>query len=91
MTRYPGGGFALHTSGPATGRWYVQITNGEPDALLGRYLTFSAHRCSTRLARIVCNAGPFEAIPPTLAPWKVWVVKESLAPAMITVRLTFDR
>ena len=89
MTRYPGGSFALQTSAPTTARWYVRITNGEPDALLGRYLTFSAHRCPQRGTRIVCQAGPFEAIP-QIHSWTVWIVKNSRAPATITVQLTFS-
>ena len=90
VTRYPGGSFTLHTSAPSNARFYVRITNGEPQALLGRYLTFSARRCPTRGLRIMCHAGPFEAIPPTLNPWTVWVVKESLPPGTIRVRLTFS-
>ncbi len=91
VTRYPGGTFALHASAPSDARFYVLITNGEPETLLGRFLTFSAHRCPTHGRRIVCRAGPFESIPPTLKPWTVWVIKESRPPARITVRLTFRR
>jgi hypothetical protein len=91
VTRYPGGSFGLRTSGPPTARWYVRITNGEADALLGPYLTFPDRRCHRRGNRIVCTAGPFEAIPPTAKPWTVWAVKHSPARATITVRLTFTR
>jgi hypothetical protein len=90
VTRYPGGSFDLRMSAPSNARFYVLITNGEPETLLGRFLTFSAHRCPTRGRRIVCHAGPFEAIP-ELKPWTVWVVKESIPPAAITVRLAFSR
>jgi hypothetical protein len=96
VTRYPGGTFSLRTSAAVGARWFVRITNGvreangQLDALLGRSYPFSAQRCPVRGGRVVCVAGPFEAIPPPLNPWTVWVVKESASPATVTVRLAFS-
>jgi hypothetical protein len=38
---------------------------------------------------MTCHAGPFEAIPTSYNPWRVWVVKTSKPRAEIHLRLRF--
>ena len=87
VTRYPGGSFDAWLTAPRTARFHFFIR------VLGRELdgfpTFGARRCHVDGAVMRCHAGPFEAIPISYTPWRVWVVKTSPAAARIVVRLRF--
>jgi hypothetical protein len=88
-TRYPGGSYAILMSAPRTARYHVilDVAGIRADG----FPRFRRDACTPHGSKLVCRAGPFEAIPKGFGPWRVSVVKTSRARARIRIRLRFSR
>jgi hypothetical protein len=87
VTRYPGGSFDAWLTAPRTARFHFLIR--VQGRTLDGFPTFTAGHCHVHGAAMTCHAGPFEAIPTSYNPWRVWVVKTSKPRAEIHLRLRF--